>query len=106
MPRRARRPSRSWSSDGGGDEGPDLTSVPGSGAIRRTLVSAVAVLVVLVALLLPNDVGRLSVAGFASLPVEVVLAAALLLLLPFRARPALAATLGVVLGLLTVVKIV
>jgi hypothetical protein len=63
-------------------------------------------LVVVLALLLPNNASGLSVVAFVSIPLELVLAAVFLLLVPFRVRPVLAVALGAALGLLTVVKVV
>jgi hypothetical protein len=69
------------------------------------VTGVLAGLVVLAALLAPNDLSRLSLGMFVSIPVEALLAVGLLLLLPARARSVTAAVLGVALGLLTIVKL-
>ncbi|GAB7040803.1 MULTISPECIES: sulfatase-like hydrolase/transferase [Catenuloplanes] len=62
-------------------------------------------LLVLVALLLPNQLTGLTVATFLRVPVEALAGTVLLLLLPGRARIAGAIAAGLVLGLLTLVKL-
>ncbi|KOT37397.1 sulfatase [Streptomyces caelestis] len=61
---------------------------------------------VLFALLVPNRVERLDVGAFVRLPAEGILLAALLLALPSGRRRIAAAVSGVLLGLLTVLKLV
>jgi hypothetical protein len=69
---------------------------------RATLgLAAVLVLIVLVA---PTDVGRLSPLGFLRVPIEGLLAVALLLALPPKPRRTTAVVIGVALGLLTIGK--
>jgi hypothetical protein len=72
---------------------------------RGLLTGVLAGLVVLVALLAPNDPSRLSPGAFVSVPVEGLIAVGLLLLLPARARPTTAVVMGMALGLLTIVKL-
>ena len=72
---------------------------------RGPVSGVLAGLVVLAALLAPNDLSRLSHGTFVSIPVEALLAVGVLLLLPARARSVTAAVLGVALGLLTIVKL-
>jgi hypothetical protein len=72
---------------------------------RGPVTGVLAGLVVVAALLAPNDLSRLSLGTFVSIPVEALLAVALLLLLPRRARPPTAVVLGVALGLLTIMKL-
>ncbi|SHK52041.1 Phosphoglycerol transferase MdoB [Pseudonocardia thermophila] len=67
----------------------------------RRAAAAVAAVAVLVALALPVD-GPLTPAAFLRIPVEALAGTALLLVLPARTRPVVAAALGAVLGLLTV----
>lgn len=67
-----------------------------------TVVTLSAALLVLLALVVPRDIGLLTPAAFLAIPVEALLGAALLLVLPARSRPAVARVLGAVLGLLTV----
>ncbi|WP_103939382.1 sulfatase-like hydrolase/transferase [Thermomonospora echinospora] len=68
--------------------------------------TALACVFVLSALIAPNEIGRLTPGAFVRVPLEGLLGAALLLVLPGRARKAAASLLGVVLGLLVIVKVV
>jgi hypothetical protein len=70
------------------------------------VTTVLAGLLVLVALIAPNDVGRLTPGAFVRIPVEGLLGAAVLLVLPARARRVVAALAGVALGLLTIVKVI
>jgi hypothetical protein len=72
---------------------------------RGPVTGVLAGLAVLTPLLAPNDPGHLTAGAFVSIPVEGLLAVALLLLLPPRARSATAVVLGVALGLLTIMKL-
>ena len=65
-----------------------------------------ALLVLLGALLLPDRLSRTDLGSFAAVPVELVVGGVLLLVLPDRARRPVAAGLGVLLGVLTVLKMV
>ncbi|MCD0484762.1 sulfatase [Streptacidiphilus sp. ASG 303] len=67
--------------------------------------TALAAVLVLAALLLPDRLDRLTPGAFARIPVEGILGAAVLLLLPPRARRAAALLGGAVLGLLTVLDL-
>jgi hypothetical protein len=67
--------------------------------------TALAGLLVLFALIAPNEISRLTPGAFVRIPVEGVLGVALLLVLPARARRVVATLAGVALGLLTIVKI-
>ncbi len=69
------------------------------------LTTGVACLLVFFALVAPNQVDHLSPEAFIRLPVEGLLGAALVLLLPTRARQVVAVLAGTILGLLTIVKI-
>lgn len=69
------------------------------------LVTALAALLVLAALVAPDTITDLAPAAFLRLPVEVLVGVALLLVLPARARRPVAVVGGAVLGLLTVLKI-
>ncbi|MEU1041499.1 sulfatase [Streptomyces sp. NPDC005907] len=73
------------------------------GLARGTDVLAFAAVVI--ALLLPNRLGDLRAAAFARLPVEAVLGAAVLIVLPRRPRVAVAVTAGLGLGALTVLNL-
>jgi phosphatidylglycerophosphate synthase len=67
--------------------------------------TALAGLLVLFALIAPNEISRLTPGAFVRIPVEGVLGVALLLVLPARAGRVVATLAGVALGLLTIVKI-
>lgn len=68
--------------------------------------TALAGLLVLFALVAPDDVSHLTPGAFVRIPVEGLVAVALLLVLPARARRVVAALAGVALGLLTILKMV
>jgi hypothetical protein len=85
---------------GDGSAGPRL--------IRRVAAWAVTVaacLLVLYALIAPNQLSRLTPAAFVRLPVEALVGVALVLVLPWRAGRVVAAVAGAVLGALTILKI-
>ena len=71
-----------------------------------TLATVTAVVLVEFALVGPDEIARLTPADFLRIPVDGLVAAAVVLALPGRARLLVAAALGVLLGLLTVLKIV
>ena len=71
---------------------------------RRTAVTALAAVLVVLALLMPNDSESLTPATFLRLPVEALLGVVLVLVLPERARRVAAPAGGAVLGVLLVVK--
>ncbi|MFF4953386.1 sulfatase [Streptomyces chattanoogensis] len=74
----------------------------------RTLsyaTTALSTLLVLLALLMPNQLTLLTPGQFARIPVEGIFGAALLLLLPQKARRVASALAGVALGLLTVLNL-
>jgi hypothetical protein len=64
-----------------------------------------AALLVWFALVAPNQVGRLGVGAFVRIPLEGVIIAAVLVLLPPRPRIAAALAVGALLGVLTVLKV-
>lgn len=70
----------------------------------RVLTGAAA-LVLLVALLLPDEYGQLSPAGLLRVPIEAVLVIGLALLLPVRPARWLAVVAGALLGLVTLLKL-
>ncbi|WP_338895436.1 sulfatase [Streptomyces sp. TG1A-60] len=77
-------------------------------AVARTVawtVTGLALALVLFALLVPNDVTNLEFGRFLRIPAEGILVAALLLVLPATARRVGVVVVGVVLGLLTIVKV-
>ena len=91
------------SSDGSRDD-----AVPGGVDLRRVVswaITAVAGVLVLFALLLPNEMSRLTPGEFVRIPVEAVLGIGVLLVLPSRARLVLAPLVGAALGVLTIVKV-
>jgi hypothetical protein len=63
-------------------------------------------LLVWFALVGPNEISRFSLAAFLRIPIEGLVLVAIVVMLPVMARRIVAAFVGVVLGLLTVVKIV
>ena len=72
--------------------------------MRRVLTGAAALLV-LAALLVPGDAGHLTPLAFLALPVEILLGVAVVVWLPPRARLVGGVVAGVVLGLLTLLKL-
>jgi hypothetical protein len=68
------------------------------------VVSGLAGLLVLVALVGPNRLSELTVGAFTRIPVEGLMGAALVLVLPVRARRVAIVLIGAGLGLLTIVK--
>jgi hypothetical protein len=77
--------------------------------IRRVLawvVTALACLLVLFALVAPNEISRLTPGAFLRIPIEALFGVALVLVLPGRARRIVAVIAGALLGLLTLVKII
>ncbi|MGW1893283.1 sulfatase [Streptomyces sp. NPDC002004] len=93
---------------------PDTSGTGGSWrdrypAVARTaglVATGAATVLVLCAFLLPNSLPYLKPSTFVRLPVEAILAAAALLALRSRARRTVAVLLGLVLGLLTLVKLI
>jgi hypothetical protein len=74
-------------------------------AVAARVVTFLAVLLVWFALVAPNQLSRLSPSAFLRIPIEGLVVVALGLVLAARARLVLATIVGVVLGLLTIVKI-
>lgn len=92
------------------DTPPDEGARPSKRRHRRrtavaTVTNTMAVLLVWFALVAPNHADRLTPSAFLHLPVEALVVAALALVLPTAARWAMAVVVGLVLGLLAVVKI-
>lgn len=108
-PDRAQDPDRPQDPDPGHDSG-DGSVDPGGRRGRRRVIagrglSALAGLLVFLALIAPNVVSRLTVpGGYLRLPIEALLGIGALLVLPARARRPVAALAGAVLGLLTIEK--
>ena len=84
-------------------DGPDLH---GKRLVAGRVLTALAGALVLAALLLPNEIARITPGAFLRIPAEALLGVALLLVVPNRARPAVAALIGTGLGLLTILKVV
>jgi len=70
------------------------------------VITALAGLLVLFALVAPNQISHLTPGAFVRIPVEALVGVVLFLVLPARARWVVAAFVGVVLGLLTILKII
>jgi hypothetical protein len=89
------------------DETPDVT---GERARHRTpaarVITALAVLLVWLSLIFPDQLSRLTLRAFLQLPVEVLILVALGLVVPRALRRAMAIVLGLALGLLAILKIV
>ncbi|SOD68833.1 Phosphoglycerol transferase MdoB [Streptomyces sp. 1222.2] len=68
-------------------------------------VTGLAVALVMFALLVPNDITRIEFGRFLRIPAEGILVAGLLLVLPTKARRVAVVVVGVLLGLLTIVKV-
>jgi phosphatidylglycerophosphate synthase len=73
---------------------------------RRLVLTALACLLVLFGLLAPSKLSDLTVTVFARIPIEGLAVAALVLVLPRRSRNVAAVLTGVVLGALTILKLV
>jgi hypothetical protein len=73
--------------------------------IAAWVTMTLAALLVLLALVVPDELGRIAPAALVSIPLEGILGFALLLLLPTRAMPAAATLLGVGLGFLAIIKL-
>ena len=69
------------------------------------MTMALAALLVLLALLTPDQISRIAPAAFLSIPVEGLLGVALLLSVPTRATPVAATLFGVALGFLAIMKL-
>ncbi|EWM65709.1 hypothetical protein MCBG_02842 [Micromonospora sp. M42] len=108
-------PDSAGASAESGDRTPNdrETSDPGNDAVgawsaRRLLGAAVTALagaLVLVALVAPSEVKLLSLGALLRIPVEGLLAVALLLVLPARPRRVVATLLGALLGLILVLRV-
>jgi hypothetical protein len=91
------------------DAGP-VAPVAGGGVrtgrrVAAVVLTTLACLLVLFALVAPNQLSLLTPWAFVRIPVEALVVVALVLVLPPRARRVLAAVFGALLGVLTVVKI-
>jgi hypothetical protein len=75
-------------------------------AVAAGITTILAILLVWFALIGPNEISRFSLAAFLRIPIEGLILLAIVVMLPVTARRIVAALVGVILGLLTVVKIV
>lgn len=78
---------------------------PGFRAAIATAVTVLAFVVVWVAMTVPDEISRLAPSTFVQIPLEGLLLVVLVLVLPPRARRITAAAVGVVLGVLMIVKV-
>jgi hypothetical protein len=74
-------------------------------AVAGVTLTVLAVLLVWIALVAPNQVNHLNVGAFVRIPLEGVIIGAVVVLLPPRARTPVALALGSLLGILTVLKL-
>jgi hypothetical protein len=79
-------------------------STPRWRRIAAWVITALAVLLLLYAMVAPNQLSRLSPLAFLKIPVEALIGVALVLVLPRRARLIVAAIGGAILGVLTIFK--
>jgi hypothetical protein len=98
--RQPRSPERTTAED---DPAGDLR---GKRLVAARVTTALAGLLVLFALIAPNEVSHLTPGAFVRIPVEGLLGIVLLAVLPTRTRRVVAVLAGVALGLLTIMKIV
>jgi hypothetical protein len=94
-----------------GDRAPQDRRARTARRLAGAALTGLAALLVLFALVVPNQISRLpegysTASALVRVPLEGLVAVAVLVLLPVRARGRVAGVLGAVLGLLTVVKIV
>ena len=75
-------------------------------AVAAAVTTILAILLVWFALIGPNEISRFSLVAFLRIPIEGLVLVAIVVMLPVTARRIVAAVVGTVLGLLTVVKIV
>ncbi|WP_319462541.1 sulfatase [Micromonospora sp. RTP1Z1] len=88
-----------------GDATPSTVVTPRGRRILAGAVTGLAAVLVLAALVAPDQLSRLRPGSFLRIPVEGLIAVALLLVLPARVRRPVAVALGLALGLLTVLKL-
>src|SRR5215216_4319348 len=72
--------------------------------VAAWVLTTLAAVLVLFALVAPNEIGGLTPGAFLRIPAEALVGVALLLILPGKARRVMAVLAGVALGLLTIVK--
>jgi hypothetical protein len=99
------RPEHLAGGDASGPPGDSPGDRPRWRRVAAPVITALAVLLVLLALIAPNQISRLTPGAFVRIPVEGLIGVALLLVLPATARRVVAAIVGAALGLLIIVKI-
>jgi hypothetical protein len=93
------------------DPPPDAQAAEPVGDHRRwrrraaAVLTALAALLVVVVLVAPSGYGRLTPAGFLRVPVEALLGVGLILVVPARARTAVATLVGLAVGLLAIMRV-
>jgi hypothetical protein len=109
----ARIVGRPKGSAAAGDEADDAPNAeqpaverPAWRRVAAGVTTGLAGLLMLYALVAPNDFNRLTPLAFLRIPVEGLLGVALVLVLPAKARRVAAVLVGVVLGLVTILKII
>ena len=85
--------------------GADDADLPRARPLATWAATALAGLLVLLALLAPDELSRLTPGVFVSIPMEGLLWVALLLILPTKAKSVAATLVGLALGLLSIVKL-
>ncbi|MFD6712771.1 sulfatase [Micromonospora chalcea] len=98
-------PNGAATGSGTGDPGDGATGAWNARRLLGATVTALAGVLVLVALVAPSEVNRLTFGALLRIPVEGLLAVALLLVLPARPRRVVATLLGALLGLILVLKV-
>jgi hypothetical protein len=88
------------------DPDPDVVPPSRRRRIASALLTALAVALVFAALVGPDQLVQITPAAFLRFPLEAIVVAALLLVLPPRAGRVLTIVLGVLLGLIAVVKVI
>ncbi len=82
-----------------------IRAIPNAHTPAAHLVTALACLLVLVVLSAPNELGRLTAGTFVTVPLEALLGAGLLLVLPEKPRSVASLLFGVALGLVAIMKL-
>lgn len=77
----------------------------GRHVVTAAVLTALAALLVFVALIVPSQIGEISPPAFLRIPVEGLLGIALVLVLPAKASRIVAAVAGALLGVLTIVRV-
>lgn len=74
--------------------------------MTRRILTGLAAVLLLAALVVPDDATRLNALGFLVIPIEALLGVVIVVLLPARARTAAAIVAGVAIGLVTILKLI